>query len=113
MSRERRETALQGRKVDARVARLAAKQWTIVDLDDLRACGMTEKGVRVRVDAGRLYARHRGVFSLLPGQLPLEGQFLAAVKACGPGAVLSHFAASVLWGLLKWDGRYPEVTAPT
>jgi hypothetical protein len=35
---------------------------------------------------------------------------LAAVKACGHGAVLSHFAAAALWGLLEWDGRYPAVT---
>ena len=62
--------------------------------------------------AGRLYPRFRGVFSLLP-TVPLEGAFLAAVKACGPGAVLSHFAAAVLWCLLKWDYRDPEVTAPT
>ena len=44
--------------------------------------------------------------------LSLAGCFLAAVKACGPGAVLSHYSAAVLWGLLKWDGRDPEVTAP-
>jgi hypothetical protein len=44
--------------------------------------------------------------------LALEGRFLAAVKACGPGAVLSHYAAAAHWGMVAWDGRYPEVTAP-
>jgi hypothetical protein len=34
------------------------------------------------------------------------------VKACGPGAALSHFAAAVLWGLLEPTGRYPDVIAP-
>ena len=37
---------------------------------------------------------------------PLAG----AVKACGEGAVLSHFAAAALWGFVTWDDRFPEVT---
>jgi very-short-patch-repair endonuclease len=41
---------------------------------------------------------------------PLEGRFLAAVKACGDGAVVSHVAAAALWGFLRWDDRAPEVT---
>jgi hypothetical protein len=42
--------------------------------------------------------------------VPLEGTFLAAVKACGPGAVLSHYAAAALWEMLDWDARHPEVS---
>ena len=26
--------------------------------------------------------------------------------------MLSHFSAAVLYGLLRWDDRYPEVTVP-
>jgi very-short-patch-repair endonuclease len=37
---------------------------------------------------------------------------LAAVKACGRDAVLSHYSAACLWCLLKWDYRDPEVTVP-
>jgi hypothetical protein len=40
--------------------------------------------------------------------VPLEGRFLAAVKASG--GVLSHFSAAVLWGLLEWEERHVEVT---
>jgi len=94
------------------VAQRAGRQWGVVDLEDLRACGLSQQAVSKRVATGRLYPRFRGVFSLLP-TLPLEGTFLAAVKACGADAVLSHFAAAVLWGLLAWDFRLPEVTAPT
>ena len=36
--------------------------------------------------------------------IPLEGLFLAAVKACGPDAVLSHYSAAALYGLVRWDG---------
>src|SRR5690606_17417724 len=41
---------------------------------------------------------------------PLEACFLAAVKACGPGASLSHHAAAAHLGLLPWDDRAVEVT---
>jgi hypothetical protein len=44
--------------------------------------------------------------------VPLYGRFLAATKACGPHAVLSHHSAAALWGLLTWEERYPEVTVP-
>jgi hypothetical protein len=40
----------------------------------------------------------------------MQGQLLAAVKSFGGGAVLSHFAATALWGFLEWDDRHPEVT---
>jgi hypothetical protein len=41
----------------------------------------------------------------------MQGRYLAAVKACGRAAVLSHFSAAVLWGMAKWDrDRFPEVT---
>jgi len=41
---------------------------------------------------------------------PLQGRFLAAVKACGSRGVLSHFSAAALWTFLDWEDRYPEVT---
>ena len=33
------------------------------------------------------------------------GRWMAAVLACGPGAVLSHLAAAALWGM---PGRHPD-----
>jgi very-short-patch-repair endonuclease len=80
---------------------------------DLRACGLSDDAIFTRVRGGRLFPKYRGVYAVGHPHIPLEGLFLAAVKACGPGAVLSHYAAAVLWALVKWDGRYPEVTAPT
>ena len=110
MHRERRVVDRRGKQVDARVAQFAARQWTIVDVDDLRRCGVSDRAIFGRVTAGRLFPFHRGVYSVVPNP-PLEGCFLAAVKACGPGAVLSHYAAAALYGWVKWDGRDPEVTA--
>jgi hypothetical protein len=42
----------------------------------------------------------------------VEATFLAAVLACGDGAVLSGRAAAHLWGLIKGPAPAPEVTAP-
>ena len=65
--------------------------------------------IATRVANGRLFRLYRGVYGVIPN-LTVEGVFLAAVLACGPGAVLSHFSAAVLHGWFEWDGRYPEVT---
>jgi hypothetical protein len=97
-------------KLDNRVARLAARQWGVVSAADLRACGLTKQAVWRRVQAGRLHPLYRGVYAVGHTNLPLEGHFLAAVKACGPNGILSHFAAAALYGLVTWDDRYPEIT---
>jgi very-short-patch-repair endonuclease len=95
---------------DVRVAQRAAEEWGVLSIDELRDCGLSPVGVAVRVRNGRLHPVHRGVYAVGHTNLPLEGRFLAAVKACGPGAVLSHFAAGAHFGFLRWDDRYPEVT---
>jgi hypothetical protein len=92
------------------VARLAATQWGVVSTDELRACGLSKREIATRVRNSGLHRLHRGVYAVGHPNPPLEGRFLAAVKACGPGAVLSHLAAAALWGFVEWDGRPPEVT---
>lgn len=82
----------------------------MLSLGELQACGLARDAVSVRVQNGRLHRVHRGVFAVGHTRLQLEGHLLAAVKACGPGAVLSHFSAAALWEFVDWDGRLPEVT---
>jgi hypothetical protein len=94
---------------DVRLSRLAAAQRSVVDAADLRACGLSRDAIATRVANGRLFRLHRGVYSVIPN-LTVRGLFLAAVKACGAGAVLSHFSAAVLFGWFSWDRRFPEVT---
>jgi len=95
------------------VARLAAEEWGVVSLDELRGCGLSRDAVSVRVRNGRLHPLHCGVYAVGHASPALEGHFLAAVKACGPDAALSHFSAAALWGLLGWDERRPEVSVPS
>jgi very-short-patch-repair endonuclease/predicted transcriptional regulator of viral defense system len=95
---------------DVCVALRAGDEWGVVSLDELRECGLSRNAVAVRVRNGRLHPIHRGVYAVGHAKPTREGRFLAAVKACRPGAVLSHFSAAALWGFVEWDDRYPEVT---
>jgi hypothetical protein len=95
---------------DMEVALLAAEQWSVLSLEDLRRCGLSPGMVLTRVRRGHLHPLHHGVYAVGHPGLPLEGRLLAAVKACGAGAVLSHFSAAALWEMVEWDGRRPEVT---
>ncbi len=95
---------------DVLVARRAAEQWGIVSVDELRECGLAPDAISVRARNGRLHRIHRGVYAVGHANPVLEGRFLAAVKACEPQALLSHFSAAALFGFLRWDGRRPEVT---
>ena len=98
-------------QLDQRFARLAANQWGVVSARELRALGATKMAIARRVQAGRLHPLHRGVYALGHTNIGIEGRLLAAVKACAEAAVLSHFSAAALWGMVTWDDRYPEVTA--
>ena len=47
---------------------------------------------------------HRGVYAVVGRRLMTRrGFWMAAVLACGPGAVLSHRAAAALWGIRGGD----------
>ena len=99
-------------KVDARVRRLAASQWSVLDVDELRACGLSDNAIRACPDgpAAPLISR---CLRLGPRQALARRLFLAAVKACGDGAVLSHYSAAVLCGAGRVGLPRPQVTAPT
>jgi very-short-patch-repair endonuclease len=98
--------------LDVAVAELAEGQWGVVSLAQLLALGLGERGVRHRVRVGRLRRLHRGVFAVGHGVLGREGRRLAAVLACGEGAVLSHRSAAAHWGLLETQAALVDVTAP-
>jgi very-short-patch-repair endonuclease len=95
---------------DVLVARRAARNWGVLSLQELRACGLTVAAVKSRVANGRLHQRHRGVYAVGHPNVPLEGRFLGAAKACGPEAWVSHRAVASLWNLLPWSGGRIEVT---
>lgn len=96
--------------VDVAVASVAVRQHGNVTRAQLLALGLTDDGIAHRVQRGRLFRIHQGVFSVgrIP-HTPLE-RASAAVLACGDGALLSHAGALALWGLTNaWPHPF-EVT---
>jgi predicted transcriptional regulator of viral defense system len=100
------------RPLDARIARLAERQHGVVSLTQLKALGLSASGARKRVNAGRLHRVHSGVFAVGHARLDVRGRRMAAVLACGPGAVLSHRTAADALGLLPYAGARIDVTVP-
>ena len=76
----------------------------------LSAAGVGDSGVRDWVQSGRLHRLYRGVYAVGHDRLRLEGRWLAAVLACGTGAVLSHRDAAQLWELRQSNSGVIDVT---
>jgi hypothetical protein len=94
------------------VAELAAKQHGVVGRWQLLELGFTAREIEWRVRGGRLHIVHRGVYAVGHCRLTLRGRWMAAVLACGPGAVLSHRAAAALWGIRPAPDGQIDVTIP-
>jgi hypothetical protein len=108
-----RETTAGRTFLDQALAALALEQHGVFALDQLRELGLSPSGVRTRVALGRLHRIHHTVYSLVPKELlKREGLYMAAVLACGPGAVLSHRSAAVLHELRDRGHTKIEVTVP-
>lgn len=98
--------------LDHRLADVAAEQRNQVSRADVLEAGGTDAAIAHRISTGRLRRCQAGVYTLAAAALGWHDQLQAAVLAAGPGALVSHRAALVLWGL---DGirRAPvEITVP-
>jgi very-short-patch-repair endonuclease len=76
----------------------------------LAAVGIRGSAITRRVAAGRLVRVYPGVYAV--GHVPhtREARWIAAVMACGPGAVLSHLDAAALWQIYESRGTAVHVT---
>jgi hypothetical protein len=85
---------------------LARAQHGVLTRQDLLRLGFSEKGIKHRVASGRLHPIATGVYAVGRPDLPPKGRWMAAVLACGDGAVLSHRSAAELWGFgHEWERR--------
>jgi very-short-patch-repair endonuclease len=100
------------RSADGLLGELADRQYGVVSHPQLRQLGLGRGAIQHRLDRKRLYVVHRGVYAVGRRRLTRSGVWLAAVLACGPGAVLSHRSAAALWGVRRGDPSQTEVTAP-
>lgn len=65
--------------------------------------GYSRSAVTRAAAAGRLHRLYRGVYAVGHTDISLQGQCLAGVLGCGPGALLSHHSAAWLWGIAHWS----------
>jgi very-short-patch-repair endonuclease len=103
----------QSTTADQVIARIAGQAHGVVTREELLRAGLTAEEIRRRVRAGALIRVYRGVYRVGHRAPSVEASSMAAVKACGEGAVLSGRAAAHLFGLLKGRAPAPEVTLTT
>jgi hypothetical protein len=99
--------------VDSHIARLAEAQHGVVARAQLLRAGLSADGVDFRLRAGRLHRLHRGAYAVGHRRVSREGRWMAAVLACGDGAVLSHLSAAAHWGMRRTNADRVHVTVPT
>lgn len=97
---------------DASIEPIASGQHGVVSRRQLLDAGFSEAGIGRRVEIGRLHRIHRGVYAVGHKGLSHEGRWMAAVLACGEGAVVSHRSAAHLWGLLKPENGLIDISIP-
>src|SRR5262245_16910772 len=97
---------------DQELAELARAQHGVVSRRQLEAMGFGERAIARRIAAGRLHRLYRGVYAVGHTVVSWRGAYLAAVLACGEGAVLSHRSAAYLWGIRPTSAPRIDVTVP-
>ena len=95
---------------DPVLAALAGAQYGVVSRAQLLERGFTKTQIDRRIRARRLQRVHNGVYAVGHRVLTVEGRWMAAVLAAGPGAVLSHASAAAAWDLRRTGARMIDVT---
>jgi hypothetical protein len=94
---------------DEVIARLASSEQGVVTRAELLEAGLSAAQVRRRVRSGALLPEYPGVYRVGHRAPSIEARYMAAVKACGRGALLCGRAAAYLWELMKGAVPPPEV----
>src|SRR4051794_18822896 len=87
--------------VNGAIARVAGRQHGVLTQGQLVRAGLAPRAISHRAASGKLFRVYRGVYAVGHAGLSNEGRWMAAVLACGAGAVLSHRSAAELLELLK------------
>ena len=99
-------------KLPEHLDRLAQIQHGILTVSQVQRGGLSPASVRTCLRAGRWQQLHRGVYATFSGQPGRNAILWAAVLRAGPGALLSHFTAAELHGLIDAPAGPIHVTIP-
>ncbi|HEU4461961.1 MAG TPA: type IV toxin-antitoxin system AbiEi family antitoxin domain-containing protein [Solirubrobacterales bacterium] len=99
--------------LSAKAWRLAKRQHGVIARRQLLVLGFSPKAIKHRISTGRLYPMHRGVYAVGRPSLTQHGRWMAAVLACGDGAVLSHSSAAALWRIGGEHRSVIELSLPS
>jgi hypothetical protein len=91
----------QDRTVEQKIARIASSEWGVVTTRELLLAGVSVKRIRRCREKGLLIPEYRGVYRVGHRAPSTQATYLAAVKACGRGAVLCGRAAAYHLSLLR------------
>jgi very-short-patch-repair endonuclease len=109
----RRTPDIRGRFVEKELADLALRQHGVVARRQLLALGLKSNAVDRRLETGRLHRLHAGVYAVGHPILGVNGRWMAAVLACGPGAALGYASGAAFWDLRRGVPNRIEVIVPT
>ena len=103
----------QDRTVEEKLARMAGGQHGIATRAQALPAGISDDEIRHRLRTGALISEFPGVYRVGHRAPSVEATYMAAVLACGPGALLCGRAAAHLWRLVKGAPPAPEVLTLT
>ncbi|MGH2993485.1 MAG: type IV toxin-antitoxin system AbiEi family antitoxin domain-containing protein [Solirubrobacterales bacterium] len=92
---------------------LAARQHGVAARRQLLAAGVSSSAIGRLIASGWLTRLHAGVYAVAGHPQTPHARWMAAVLACGAGAVLSHASAGMLWEIVERRPGPAHVTAPS
>lgn len=88
--------------IERAIAQHAGRQHGVVTRRQLLELGLGPGAVDHRIRKAWLHVVHRGVYLVGHASLTTRGREIAAIRASGPTAVLSHRGATSFWELLPY-----------
>jgi hypothetical protein len=98
--------------MDSAIAKVAMRQHGLFTRAQAASVGFTESAMRQRLATGRWVRVAAGVYRIAGVPVTWTQRALAACLIAGPGAVVSHRSAAVLWGISGFRPGPLDITVP-
>jgi very-short-patch-repair endonuclease len=85
----------------------------LISRKQLLELDFTSDAIKHRIAVGKLHQTRRGVYAVGRPELTKHGRWMAAVLACGGGAVLSHSSAAALWRIGVEERSMIDLSSPS